>query len=307
MIEPCPILIASDLSACSDIAVARGMQLAERRNCAVTALHVIQEEPLWWVGKSRDRAPTTLREDVLREVSAGLDRQVRAAARLLESEPGPVDLQVRQGRPVDVVSELALKNHAELIVVGAHGRHVVRDWLIGTTAEKIVRADNVPVLVAQIEPTRSYRVVVVATDFSEPSRAAFASALAWAPQAQFILMHAYETWFESYIEAATYERIRREQEEDFHDQLRAFAREAGVRGDHVVDYRVIAGHPGTAIVDAALEARADLTVCGTQGDTGLRQLLLGSVAQHILRESKSDVLAVRNTVSFTDTEETDEA
>lgn len=293
MAESCPILIASDLSDASEVAVTRAMQLAARRDCPLTALHVIQEEPLWWVVKSRDLDPDDLRAELLREALAGLQSQLKDAAGQLAIEPPESDVQARLGKPAAVASEMAASMEASLIVVGAHGRHAVRDWFIGTTAEKVVRAGNVPVLVARVEPTHSYQKVVVAVDFSESSRAALAAALAWAPRAQFTLVHAYETWFETYLDADTYERLRDEQEQALHDRLREFAHEVGVNSDHEPDYRIIAGHPGTAVVDAAVNAHGDLTVCGTQGETGLRHLLLGSVAQHILRESKGDVLTVR--------------
>ncbi len=292
MAETCPILIASDLSDASEVAVTRATQLAARRSCPLTALHVIQEEPLWWVVKSRDLDPDDLRAELLREALAGLKSQLHEAARRLAIEPRESDVQARLGKPAAVASEMAASMHARLVVVGAHGRHAVRDWFIGTTAEKMVRAGNVPVLVARVEPTHSYQKVTVAVDFSESSRAALRAALDWTPQAQFTLVHAYETWFESYIDAGTYERLRQEQEEALYDRLREFAHEVGIRSDHEPDYRIIAGHPGTAVIDAA-KAHTDLTVCGTQGETGLRHLLLGSVAQHILRESKGDVLTVR--------------
>lgn len=293
MAESCPILIASDLSDASELAVTRATQLAARRACPLIALHVIQEEPLWWVVKSRDLDPDDLRGELLQEALAGLKTQLQEAAGRLGIEPPDSQVQARLGKPVAVASEMAAAIHARLVVVGAHGRHAVRDWFIGTTAEKMVRAGNVPVLVARVEPTHSYQKVVVAIDFSESSRAALRAALDWAPQAQFTLVHVYETWFETYIAPATYERLRDEQEEALHDRLREFAHEAGVSSDQEPDYRVIAGHPGTAVIEAAVNAHADLTVCGTQGETGLRHLLLGSVAQHILRESRGDVLTVR--------------
>ena len=293
MAETCPILIASDLSDASEVAVTRAMQLAGSRSCPLTALHVIQEEPLWWVIKSRDLDPDDLRVELLHEALATLRAQLRETAGRVGSESSEPDVQARFGKPAAVATEMAQAMDAGLIVVGAHGRHAVRDWFIGTTAEKVVRAGGVPVLVARVEPTHSYQTVVVAVDFSESSRAALRAALAWAPRAQFTLVHAYETLFESYIDVVTYENLRQELEDGLYERLRTFAQEAGVRSEHEPDYRVIAGHPGTAVVDAAVRAHADLTVCGTQGETGLRSLLLGSVAQHILRESRSDVMTVR--------------
>ncbi len=292
MPQPRPILIASDLSANSNLAVSRAMQLGLATGSPLIALNVIQEEPLWWVVKSGDLDPDELRANLLREAIACLKDQARQAAKTLDVAPPEIDAHARLGSPAAVVAEMADSHDCRLIVLGAHGRHMVRDWIIGTTAEKIVRESDVPVLVGRVEPSHTYHRVLVAVDFSDPSAAALRAAAQWAPNAQFTLVHAYETWFESYIDAATYERIRQEQEDALHERLREFSQANGITRDHDPDYQVIAGHPGTAVVKAALDAHADLTVCGTLGATGLRRLLLGSVAQHILRESRSDVLTI---------------
>ncbi|MGM0516399.1 MAG: universal stress protein [Pseudomonadota bacterium] len=292
MTNPRPILIASDLSKNSDLAMTRALQLGQATGTPLMSLNVIQEEPLWWVIKSGDLDPDELRRDLLQEAMAELRDQVRRSADQLNIEPPEVDAHARLGRPAEIVAEMADSRDCGLIVIGAHGRHAVRDWFLGTTSEKIVRESTVPVLVTKSEPSHTYQKVVVAVDFSAPSEAALETALAWAPRAQFTLVHAYETWFESYIDANTYERIRREQEEALADRLREFAAAAGITSDNEPDYRVVAGHPGTVVVDAATKAHADLTVCGTQGSTGIRHLMLGSVAQHVLRGSHRDVMTV---------------
>jgi universal stress protein A len=53
------------------------------------------------------------------------------------------------------------------------------------------------------------------------------------------------------------------------------------------------GSPRPAIVDAALEMSCQMTVMGTHGRSGLAHLLLGSVAEYVVRNSKVPVLTVR--------------
>jgi nucleotide-binding universal stress UspA family protein len=60
-----------------------------------------------------------------------------------------------------------------------------------------------------------------------------------------------------------------------------------------VETRVMVGAPGAAIVAAAKEYQADLIVMGTHGRTGLTRLLLGSVAEHVLRHAACPVLTVK--------------
>lgn len=293
MPEPRPILIASDLSSASDLAVTRGLQLAARHGNPLILLHAIREEPLWWVVQSGELDAESLRAELEREAIAGMHEQVRQGAGRLGLEPPELEARVCWGKPAAAITEAADARDAAVVLAGAHGNHLVSDWVLGSTAEKLVRAGHRPVLVVRGTPERHYGRVVVGVDFSPASRAALATALGWARGAAFTLVHAYETWFETYIDPTTYERLRHEQETALHERLRAFAREAGVRPSDNVDYRVVTGLPGMVLVDLAAEIGASLTVCGTQGETGLRHLLLGSVAQHVLRSSATDVLAVR--------------
>jgi len=60
-----------------------------------------------------------------------------------------------------------------------------------------------------------------------------------------------------------------------------------------VETLVREGSPRPAIVEAALELDCQLIVMGTHGRSGLAHLLLGSVAEYVVRNSKVPVLTVR--------------
>jgi nucleotide-binding universal stress UspA family protein len=57
--------------------------------------------------------------------------------------------------------------------------------------------------------------------------------------------------------------------------------------------RIVEGSPHTAIVESALDLHADLIVMGTRGRGGLPRILLGSVAEYVVRHSAVPVLTVR--------------
>lgn len=59
-----------------------------------------------------------------------------------------------------------------------------------------------------------------------------------------------------------------------------------------VEFDVRYGYPGQVISIAAREGLVDLVAVGTSGQTDMRYVLLGSVAEHVLREVSADVLAV---------------
>jgi nucleotide-binding universal stress UspA family protein len=60
-----------------------------------------------------------------------------------------------------------------------------------------------------------------------------------------------------------------------------------------VEHRVAEGDPATEIVQAAVETRCDVIVMGTHGRTGLGRLLLGSVAEQVLRRAPCPVVTVK--------------
>jgi nucleotide-binding universal stress UspA family protein len=128
------------------------------------------------------------------------------------------------------------------------------------------------------------------TDFSDRSRnaLALASSLARDYGAQLILLHVLPRPIVGFGEGVI--------PPDLAD-LRAEAREDLARVilpdiDVVADRRLLEGDPGTMILKVALEESVDLIVMGTHGRSGLGRLLMGSVAESVMRRSRCPVLTV---------------
>jgi nucleotide-binding universal stress UspA family protein len=144
----------------------------------------------------------------------------------------------------------------------------------------------------------SVRKVLFPTDFSEPSEAAWAYALALAKEfgAELVLLHvvpepprlaeAYEMGYtpERFIKAATEEANR------------LMADMMAKAGDWKVPIvpKVRQGVEFREIIEAAREAGADMIVMGTHGRTGLAHALIGSVAEKVVRKSPCPVLTVKH-------------
>lgn len=78
-------------------------------------------------------------------------------------------------------------------------------------------------------------------------------------------------------------------------KLRVAERMADV--DVPVDERVVYGEPSEKIVEVAVEEKTDLIVMGTHGRTGLDRMLMGSVAESVLRNASCPVLFIKQTRS----------
>jgi nucleotide-binding universal stress UspA family protein len=144
-----------------------------------------------------------------------------------------------------------------------------------------------------------YRRILHASDFSPASRRAFDEALrlAKANDAELMLVHIVEAVHpvvQDYMAAAQVNERQlvtsyRSAAGKRIDALSRKARAAGVR----VKARLVEGDPREVIAAAAKRTRADLVVVGTHGRTGLKKLVLGSVAARVVATSPCPVLTVR--------------
>jgi nucleotide-binding universal stress UspA family protein len=136
--------------------------------------------------------------------------------------------------------------------------------------------------------------VVCPVDFSDASRGALdhAAALARWYEARLVALHVVPLvpstlTFPPAISAATLEPIPHEL---FHDELRRFV--APVAELVPAETVVVSGDPARTILEQAQGTEADLLVLGTHGRSGFERLVLGSVAEKVLRSAACPVLTV---------------
>jgi nucleotide-binding universal stress UspA family protein len=142
-------------------------------------------------------------------------------------------------------------------------------------------------------PNRPYRNIVVASDFSEPSRDALLTAIAMFPSANIVLLHAYHVLYETLMEDKCAAREAEARQAD--EKAREFLAGTAV-GNTSVHVRSEHGSPQHALRELASSGRVDLVVVGTRGRGAIAQLLLGSVTRSILAEVPVDVLVASNGV-----------
>ena len=135
--------------------------------------------------------------------------------------------------------------------------------------------------------------ILIATDGSEKNRPALeegvkiARAFGAAVYAAYVIdVGAFSTMSADMPLGDTYRIIRAEAEQAF-SRIQTFA------GDMKVETAILEGHPAAEIVKFAVAKKIDLIVIGTQGKKGLERLLLGSVAEEIIRSAPCKVLVVR--------------
>jgi len=141
--------------------------------------------------------------------------------------------------------------------------------------------------------------ILFCTDFSENSDPARQYAVEYAKAfgATLFIVHVVDNLSGFPSEAAGFHRhlteILAQMEEAANEQLRQVAKECT---DGVEDVKAFSrtGIPAQEIVKLADEESVDLIVMGTHGWTGIRHILLGSVAERVLKKTKCPVLVVRS-------------
>jgi nucleotide-binding universal stress UspA family protein len=140
--------------------------------------------------------------------------------------------------------------------------------------------------------------ILVPVDFSEntPALLDWAAHLAEEHGSRVTLLHAYHLPVEfqqlegAYLPPDFWRSVRSEAEATLREYADALQRK-GVR----VETAVCEGYAATVIVEEAAQRRADLIVIGTHGRSGLKHLLLGSIAERVVQTAPCPVLTVKAT------------
>jgi nucleotide-binding universal stress UspA family protein len=277
------IMLATDFSERSDRALRRASLLAKDAGARLLVVHVVDNDrPRRIVDHDRRDAEAMLRE---------LATTMRTADGLA------CDTRVILDDPFAGIVEAARDAGPDLLVIGPHRRQILKDVFVGTTAERTIRSAACPVLMANAPPVGPHRVILLATDLSEGSGDAmrrFAGS-GIGTGASLSLLHVFEApalhLSMANLSADDRDDHVRKERTRVERVLRTFAASCGVAGA-----KPMARHdettPAIEILNAAEDVGATLVVVSTRGGGGLSRMVLGSVAEEVLRAASVDVLAI---------------
>lgn len=224
----------------------------------------------------------SLTEDVKRRVveqagDAGLD------------EP---KVRVRSGMAAPTISELCAELETQLLVVGAHPRPAVARFLVGSTAERMIRLAHIPVLVATRSRSEPYRKILAAVDLSRHSVPVLemAVAVAAADGAELHTLYVQDHLSPMLLEAALFDE--RETHAHARRQFESMLEGVSRPSELMIVPEMSEGHPGREILHEAEQWSADLIVMGSHGFGFFNRLLLGSTSIYVLRHGHLDTLVV---------------
>lgn len=287
---PKKILLATDLTPACDRAFERAVQLAEQWDAELTVFHVVESSSLrpWGIADRTKLAESEI-ANLVRDGRPHLKHDIKSL--------------VVVGDPSERVVAMARRDACDLLITGPAHDGTFGQKLFGSTAARILRHTDRPVLAVRKRHHGPYAKISVAVDFSPPSRGAFDFALALFPKAAFTLVHAYEVSLDwggrnadramDEVEADEKQRVLRTLEQDMQSFLRANDPAGSI-------HTILEQGPPTRVMAEHVDKHwPDLIVTGTYGRSGIEQALIGSVAEGLLRSLMCDVLAVRPKVEKT--------
>jgi nucleotide-binding universal stress UspA family protein len=297
------ILVPLDGSPFSEQALPWAACLAKVTGAHLELVRVHDPVPAWTIATEGAVAATTVDPSIR---DAEEQYLANCAARLEEGGFTGVTRQLLDGDVVERIAAHAEDNAFGLVVLATHGRGALSRLWLGSVSDALVRRLTVPVLLIRpaegtaIPPAEQFRKVFVALDGSTESESAIGPALALAdpercevvllrvvppiPIAGEAGMGASLAMDESLTSSLT------EQAETYLEGVAARVRSPAVK----VSTRVVV-EPGVAqaILHEATLADAELVALATHGARGLRRMVLGSVADKVLRGADRPVLLTR--------------
>lgn len=277
------ILVATDLSSRSDRAIDRALLVAREHAETLTVLHAIDDDLPVAATKERRHAAERAFEDM--------------AGTLPEDLRDLVRFEIVEGTPHAAILEKAEALDATLIVLGTHGHRGALDRFLETTAERVIREGQRPVLMVTGAAARPYRHACVGVDFSPSGVNAARVAIERFPTCAQHLVHAYHVPFGGFLRGEESERHYKEEHTRRMQDLVQSEIEPICRTDDgtcpALNVTVKAGTILDVLHDAIAAVEAELLVVGTHGRTGVARAIIGSVAAELLADPPCDVLVAQ--------------
>lgn len=240
------------------------------------------------------------RSILLTALDRGAEKATENARRTLSRRWPDVEVEIADKTPVEGILGAAKRFKADVIVVGWRGHGAVRRLLMGSVSRGVVRGSTCAVLV--VRRSQHVRAIVVGVDGSDTAKRALAFVGRLVPPrgGRVTLVSAVELLTppsRGRVPGAA--SIAREVKRQNMLRARAGTKElnraaAGLKrmGWHTRTM-LVHGEPLRDLLGAVATSRAQLLVVGARGTSGVRYLLLGSVAEGALNQSPVSVLVAR--------------
>lgn len=299
------ILVATDFSKPAEAALKQAVWLARRTGTSVTLAHVLQTQynpatvdpdpkmdmliGLW---ANEGESPEDL------EMAARKDTDIQLR-RLIGQSAGSIDVQTKVylGCSFAEIVYAVEKEGYDLVLVGTRGLAPWEEFLVGSTAKRLIRKCPSSVWIVKSEHVGQPKVVMAATDFSDVSLKAATQGLWLAQQAEaeFHLLHVVDSNdvpVDAICRIPKGSSLQQEINEEATKRMNTFLDSLSVDRTRI-QVHLAWGTPWKEIRRVAKHQGVDLIVMGTVGRSGIQGLFLGNTAEKVLDTCDCSILTVK--------------
>jgi nucleotide-binding universal stress UspA family protein len=273
------ILVPVDFSIPSENALKVAAKLAIKNKAELHILHVIElaeslfgteqfnvdnEQILFFMKMANKKFVEFLDKDYLKDVS------------IVE--------HVEPGSPSRIIRDVVEKNDIDMVVIGSSGASGLKEIVVGSNTEKVVRFSEVPVMVIKKELKNiDFKNAAFASNFNFESMEAFRTAKVFIDSfnAKMQLLYINLPGNQFYSTAEIKDHIK-----NFLDKM-----EVPLTSDNVEIYNDYS--TGEGILNGARSLKADLIVIPTHGRKGISHFFNGSVGEDVVNHSELPVLTLK--------------
>lgn len=273
------ILVPTDMTEFSDLALRYALLFNERLGSKITLLHA--DEISWFAAEH----PLGYYFENIPETKLALTKSLAAYA--AENVPAKVGATTvfEDDTPARAIVATARDINADLIIMGTHGRHGLERVILGSVTERVLHTTNIPVIsVAPAnfpsDPDLRIRTILCPVNFTPIARMALEQACAMAESfdAELVLVHVVEG-DEPHLFSAV--------ESEFRTWVSPFIR-ANTRYKEIV----VRGDAAERVLTLADQIEADLVVIGAQHRFFSDATVVGTTTERITRFAKHAVMTV---------------
>lgn len=286
------ILVATDLSEKSTIAVDKAIAFAKKYDKWLEVLHVINPPIFEWVWGSEELEENKEREELRSQKSKMISEKIKDS---LHRRHDKINVDTRVGTPSEQIILYANEHNVSEIILGDTGEHhPLKNFVLGTTAKNVIEQTHIPVLMVRSGDKIDYNKILVPTDMSSESREAIEHVSSLFPDATIHLLHILEVPSEFRMKyyglsEKEIEMVTQTQKTKGKTQMESFLSTLNI--PNKVEYMFAEGSLSAEIIlDEGERMDADLIALNAHEINGLTSRIIGSLSNDILENSKLDCL-----------------
>lgn len=289
------ILVAIDFSSHSEAAFLQAVWLARTQGASIVLVHTLPD-----LLKVAHRASALAKLDLLqgegeifeREVRQATDEKMRQLIRKHRADDLNIKVETLLGEPFVELIHAVQSEGYDLVLAGTRGMAGWKQFLVGSTASRLIRKCPASVWVVKDEHVGPPKVVLTATDFSTVGWKAVkrGALIAQHANAKIHLLHVID---EGDIPKSLFDNASRKEISDSVEKRLYEGLESNGIDREQVNLHLSTGTPWQEVARLSRHLSVDLIAIGTVGRNGIPGLLLGNTAEKVLSTCDCSILAVK--------------